>query len=267
MMNTELLGSIYDVDDVARRITAVFEGGPADSVVVGFSAAALWGMPLPPSVAEWMETGPVSLSRRAAAVASRRSSVDGHSIDIPDTHCTTHRSLCVTTAARTWVDCAALAAPDHLLAMGDWALDRDLVSPNELSTIIKWARGRRGVVLARQVLPWLSRGVESAQESRLRWHLIAHEFPEPEINPEIVLPGGRVVRLDLAYKGLRIALEFDGDWHVHRRTHDDERRNQLRAAGWKVITATKDDLGDPSDVLRQLRASINERTSVRRRRW
>jgi very-short-patch-repair endonuclease len=266
-MNTHRVGGLYDVDDVAERIVTISAFAPADSVVVGFSAAALWGMPLPPSVAELIHTGPASLSRRAAAAASRQSRVDGHSIDIPDAHLTELRSLCVTTAARTWVDCSALVSPDHLLAMGDWALNRDLVSPEELTKVVDWARGRRGVVLARQVLPWLRRGVESAQESRLRWHLIAHEFPEPAINPEVVLPRGRVVRLDLAYEGLRIALEFDGDWHIDTRAHDDERRRQLKSAGWIVIVANKYDLGDPSDVLRQLRLVVDERTTARRRRW
>ena len=253
--------------DAQERAQAALVGVPKDSVVVGLSAAAIWGMPLPPSVAQVLKGGPVSLSRRGAATPVRRPRVDGHSIDIPADHCVVHDSLVLTTPARTWVDCAALVPPDHLLAMGDWALDRGLLSLDGIKSIITWARGRRGVVRAREVLPWIRTGVESGQESRLRWNIVAAQLPEPDINPEVVLPGPRVVRLDLAYRGLRIALEFDGEWHFGTQEHDAQRRRELEALGWKVIVSTKDDLFDPSSFLNEVRSEIALRCSISRRRW
>jgi len=149
--------------DARERAQRALVGVPKDSVVVGLSAAAIWGMPLPPSAAQVLKGSPVSLSRRGAAAPTRRPKVDGHSIDIPACHCVRHDSLVLTTPARTWVDCAALVAPDHLLAMGDWALDQGLLTLEETASIITWARGRRGVVRAREVLPWIRTGVESGQ--------------------------------------------------------------------------------------------------------
>jgi len=96
---------------------------------------------------------------------------------------------------------------------------------------------------------------------------VADQLPEPDINPEIVLPGRRVVRLDLAYRGIRIALEFDGEWHFSTQEHDAQRRQQLEALGWKVIVATKDDLFDPTALLTEIRAEIAERLARGRRRW
>lgn len=253
--------------DAQEQAQAAVAGLPNDSVVVGLSAAAIWGMPLPPSVAQILNGGPVSVSRRGGAPATRRPRVDGHSIDIPAGHWVTLDSLALTTPSRTWVDCAALVPPDHLLAMGDWSLDRGLLTLEELNSIITWARQRRGVVRAREVVPWIRTGVESGQESRLRWHIVANQFPEPDVNPEIVLPGPRVVRLDLAYRGLRIAVEFDGEWHLGTQEHDVQRRHQLEAAGWKVIVATKDDLVDPSALLAELRSEIAHRFPIGKRRW
>ena len=242
-------------------------GAPRDSVVVGLSAAAIWGMPLPPSAAQVLARGPVSLSRRGAATPSRRMKVDGHSIDIPDGHCASLESLVLTTPARTWVDCAALLPCDHLLAMGDYALGQGLVTLDEMTSIVTWARARRGIVRARQILPWIRVGVESAQESRLRWHVVASDLPEPDINPEVVLRGPRVVRLDLAYVGLRIGLEYDGEWHIDTQEHDAKRRRQLEVVGWKVLVATKEDLLDPRAFVDELRSEIARRSLVGKRRW
>ena len=266
-MTREIGEHFVRVTDAKEWAQAAVVGVPKDSVVVGFSAAAIWGMPLPPSVAQVLKSVPVSLSRREAAAAIRRPRVDGHSIDLPADRCAMNESLVLTTPARTWVDCPALLPAEHLLAMGDWALARGLLTLDEIKAIVTWARGRRGVVRAREVLPWIRTGVESAQESRLRWHIVADHLPEPEINPEIVLPGRRLVRLDLAYRGLRIALEFDGEWHFHTQEHDAQRRRELMDAGWKLIVATKEDFLHPSGVLTMIRAGIAERSSIGKRRW
>lgn len=253
--------------DARNRAHNALVGAPQDSVVVGLSAAAIWGMPLPPSVAQVLVTGPVSLSRRGAATPSRRMKVDGHSIDIPDGHFASLDSLVITTPARTWVDCAALLPCDHLLAMGDYALGQGLVTLDEMNSIVTWARARRGIVRAREILPWIRAGAESAQESRLRWHVVASDLPEPDINPEIVLPGPRVVRVDLAYVGLRIGLEYDGEWHIATQEHDAERRRRLEAVGWKVLVATKEDLLDPRAFVDELRSEIARRSLVGKHRW
>ena len=241
--------------------------GRSDAVFVGLSAAALWGMPIPPVAAAAIEHGNVSVSRGAQDRAWRGRGIDGHAIEIPTDHVTEVESLTVTTPARTWLDCAALVGPDHLLAMGDWAVDEGHAAPEDLLAMIDWGRGRRGIVRARQVAPLVRQGVESPQESRLRWVVVANGLPEPAINPEIVLPDLQVRRIDLAYLGLRIGLEFDGDWHVETQQHDEVRRASLMACGWEIVVARKDDLSQPDRVLRELRDAMARRGAALRRRW
>lgn len=256
-----------DPGAVAASVTTTVMRCRTDCVVVGSSAAAVWGMPLPATVAESVRNGLVSVSRVDSGPASRQNAFDGHSLELPSDHWLQQGLVQITTPARTWLDCAALLPADHLLAMGDWALDQGLLAMSELTSLIAWARRRRGVVRARQVAPWLRRGVESPQESRLRWFLVDAGLPEPAINPEIVLPDQRVVRLDLAYLGLRVGLEFDGDWHVATREHDEGRRAALTAAGWKVLVARKDDLWQPGRLMGAARQALIERSGNGRKRW
>lgn len=256
-----------DPDDVAALVDKTLREGNADGVVVGLTAAAIWGMPLPPAAAEQIRCGLVSISRRDCGAPSRQRSVDGHSIHLPPEHLAMRGVLHMTTPARTWLDCAAFVKPDHLLAMGDWALDEAKLSIRELEALVQWASRRRGVVRAREVLPLLRTGVESAQESRLRWLVLSAGLPEPEINPEIVLPHGRVVRLDLAYVGLRLGMEFDGDWHAWTQKEDEMRRSDLKAAGWTILVARKDDLSRPEPLLRSIRRAIDRSLISRKLRW
>lgn len=267
-MTTEIGTAFIDREaalSACRRATTL--KGRSDAVVVGLSAAALWGMPLAPRDAERIAHGAVSLSRRSRDRAWRGRSIDGHAIDLPTAHLTETGLLVVTTPARTWLDCAALVSPDHLLAMGDWALSSGLMSIGDLEPIINWGRGRRGVIRAREVAPLLRPGVESPQESRLRWLVISNGLPEPTINPEIVLPDMSVRRLDLAYLGLRFGLEFDGDWHARTQDHDERRRAALADAGWEILVARKDDLTQPERFLREVRAALARRSQWGRRRW
>lgn len=96
---------------------------------------------------------------------------------------------------------------------------------------------------------------------------MSHGLPEPSINPEVVLPDTSVRRLDLAYLGLRIGIEFDGDWHAKTQQHDELRRSLLANLGWAIVIARKDDLSRPDRVLRELRAAIAQRSQSGRRRW
>lgn len=248
-----------DPEHAANSVADALEGVRGDVVVCGPSAAALWGMPLPPGVAARIRTDGVVVSSGPKAAVLRRKGVHGHSLDVPEGHSAVLNGVRVTSPARTWLDCAAFMAPDHLLAMGDWTLNHELMKLSEISGLVTWARRRRGVVRARQVLPWLRVGAESPQESRLRWMVVADQLPEPSINPEIVLPNQRLVRLDLAYVAFRIGLEFDGDWHVGTQRHDEERRRLLTACGWKVIVADKEDLHNPARVLREVHQALKDR--------
>jgi hypothetical protein len=235
-------------------------------VVVGITAAKLWGLPIPPS--EGLLGRAVALSEiEHEGRRARGRGVTGHRLLIPQGHVTTVQGVQVTSVARTWVDCAALMTEDHLLAMGDCALGRELLDDVHLQDVLRWAGGRRGIRRARRVAPLVRPGVESPQESRLRWLLLSHGLPEPEINPWIVIRGQRFARLDLAYTSARIGIEYDGDWHATTQGHDRGRRLMLARNGWRVVVAHKEDLDAPGRLLRQVRKLLHEHRTSKRRRW
>jgi very-short-patch-repair endonuclease len=71
--------------------------------------------------------------------------------------------------------------------------------------------------------------------------------------------GGRfVARVDVAWPGRRLALEYDGAWHGEARqfARDRQRLNRLTAAGWRVVSVTKDDLRRPELLLADLARAL-----------
>ena len=91
--------------------------------------------------------------------------------------------------------------------------------------------------------------------------IIERGFPLPEVNFSLRSPAGReVYRLDLAWPGLRIAVEYDGHAvHAGREEEDAAREEDLRRRGWIVVRARAADLADPTRLLAELRAAFAQR--------
>ncbi|WP_461023123.1 endonuclease domain-containing protein [Thalassiella azotivora] len=98
---------------------------------------------------------------------------------------------------------------------------------------------------------------ESVPESRLRvvLHLAGIDL-EPQ---HVVRDGGRAVaRVDLADVERRVAVEYDGVWHVLKEQLDRDRRrlNALRALGWSVVHVTAEMMGTPDEVVHTVRRAL-----------
>jgi len=77
------------------------------------------------------------------------------------------------------------------------------------------------------------------------------------LNHRTVLPGGRVVELDIAFPALAVALELDG-YAYHSSPEamraDLQRANAIMAAGWVLRRYTYADLlGDPDGFIASVR--------------
>lgn len=238
----------------------------ADRALCGLSAAYLWGLPVPPSQSAMFSELPIHVTSLKGARSTRRSGTAGHELQLPEGHISRMEGLQLTSPPRTWLDCAALLEPKFLVAMGDAILARRMASLDDLEAVVVWARRRRGVRLARRVLPVLDPRAESPAESWLRWHMHEAGLPTPEPNVAVVVRGERVFRLDLAYRLLRLGIEYDGDWHAETTSHDVNRRELLSAHGWHIIVVHKEDLDDPAAAIGRIREAINSRTS-RAGRW
>ncbi|MBB6378860.1 hypothetical protein BKA01_006120 [Pseudonocardia eucalypti] len=120
---------------------------------------------------------------------------------------------------------------------------------------------RRGTRRAAQLLDLATGRAESPPESWLLLEVVRLGFPPPAANLPVRSPAGEeVYRLDLAWEGPRIALEYNGHAvHAGREAEDERRAEDLRRRGWLVIFVTSEDLADSRRLERELRAAFARR--------
>lgn len=121
---------------------------------------------------------------------------------------------------------------------------------------------RRGVKQAQFLVDLATGKADSPPESFFRLIVVEAGFPIPEPQLEILtIDGDLLFILDMAWKRLRIGLEFDGyAAHETRGVYDEERDRRLAGRGWIIIRACVTDLKDPTPVLSELRRAFAERS-------
>lgn len=88
---------------------------------------------------------------------------------------------------------------------------------------------------------------ESPQETRARVRIVLAGFPPPVGQYTIVTDAGFVARVDLAWPDAKVAVEYDGLWHVGdagQMAYDRRRLGRLQRLGWEVQFLTARDLQD-----------------------
>lgn len=202
---------------------------------------------------------------------NRHRGVDGRQRKLADGDVARLGSVPVTTPLRTALDLGC-ALPRHRALGAMDALAREHhFDRRDLQRECSRFRGRRGVIQLRELATLVDPRSESPRESWLRLVLFDARLPMPEVQWWVVEEGVQVYRLDFAYPGHLVAVEYDGFDH-HMKTAeqirtDHERRQWLAARGWKVIVVTKADLRHDVDAvwLSQLRELLRPQT--RRFRW
>jgi len=237
-------------------VRAALLGCRQDVVLTGPSAARAWGLPLPQRLATASDQ--VFVAVTAGSARPRRADAQGRRLRLPSEHVTTVGGLPVTTAARTWLDCAAVLSLGHVVAMGDVVLRRDLASPEDLRRLCHWAYRRRGVAVARRALPLLDRASGSPGESWVRTILVTSGIRAPRCNADVIHRGGWLACVDLLWDRERVVVEYDGIVHLpeEQRRKDAARRNLLQDAGWKVIVFTARDLKHPEAMCALVRSAL-----------
>jgi hypothetical protein len=244
--------------------TAALLASRPSALVVDISAARLWGLPVPPWIGLDGEAFPVSVAQAPNGARPERRGVVGRRLRMPPEHVAEIDGIRVTSPARTWLDCAERIPTDHLVAMGDAALHRTLTTPTELKDVVVWARRRRGVVSARRALQLLDGASESPGESLTRFHLLECGVPRPVCNFNVIVDGEWCARVDLAWPGERVAVEYDGIVHLSEtaRRRDAARRNLLQDVGWTVIVFTAADLKYPWAMAALVRSALRRQGAV-----
>ncbi|WP_344249124.1 endonuclease domain-containing protein [Isoptericola hypogeus] len=171
--------------------------------------------------------------------------------------------LLVTSPAQTFVHVGAgLLLPDDVVVLGDAMMRRKgpLVTPAELAGIAERTHKVKGIVRVREQVERMCPGTDSSTETRTRLALTAANLPCPEVNGVVTAPDGTYVkRVDMLYRALKVAIEYDGDQHrtdPAQWRDDVRRRRMLEALGWTVIVVVADDLRDPTELVARVRVAI-----------
>lgn len=122
-------------------------------------------------------------------------------------------------------------------------------------------RHDHGIVRARQAFALSDSRAESIPESEVRVWLRLHDIDaEPQV--EVYRDGIFLGRLDLAIRKAKLAVEYDGAWHLEGEQPrlDAHRRALIKAEGWEFIVITKEELyADPRAMIRRVREALNTR--------
>lgn len=164
----------------------------------------------------------------------------------------------ITTPVRTAFDCARWLSLTEAVVVADALAHSGLVTPEAFVAYVRAHRRLRGVRQADVVAQMIEPLTESPMESRLRVLLTSAGFPRP-VAQYVVLDraGNFVARADFAYPDQRLIVEYDGSHHFSQRRADDRRRDAVRALGWTVLVASREDYYDnPQTFLTQVRRAF-----------
>lgn len=228
---------------VARAVGAWLWSGRY-ATIAGLSAAASHG-------SKWIDPRlPAELNRTEGCA------VDGISIyreQLLHGETTVIRGMPITTPARTGFDLGRRKDLTTAVMRLDALANATGLKPAAIESLAANHRGLRGLVQLRRVLELMDGGAESPQESRTRLALVHAGLPKPET--QIVVRnsyGIPFARIDMGYRELKVAIEFDGPQHwtdPARRTADIDRSAELGALGWRMVHVSGDLLRYRSGVM------------------
>jgi hypothetical protein len=225
----------------ARLLAACLAGG-ADAVASHRSAAALHELPGGDT-----EVSEITCRRWHRA---KEDDPDVHESEAlaPDL-CTTVDNIPVTCAELTLLMLGAVCSPLTVEMAFDVALRRELVTYESMRAVLKRVarRGRNGAGVLRAILDErVPDGAvpESPMETRLLRLLRDLGFPAPVSQYNVWVHGRFYGRLDAAYPGDRVGLEYQSYEHHAGKLavdHDNARRRRFRAVNWEIVEVTPAD--------------------------
>ena len=259
------LAELSDEGRYAVRVRAV--AGRSDGLVVSHtSAAVLYELPLMS-----FDTSRVELTRPGRG--GHRSTPDRvvHAGEIPTDQIVRIGGLTVTSPARTVVDVARTRAGALPVALADAALQRGLVSPDELVGTLARAAHQRGVPAAWRGLGRVDGRAESPGETLTRLLLLDQGLTGIELQIEVRdVRGVLVGRADLECPEHGVLIEFDGRVKYQGLLRPGQsvadavlaekaREERLSELGWLVLRVTWGDLARPSVLAQRVRTACAAR--------
>jgi hypothetical protein len=253
-----LFRDIYLLADVPTDLTARSCGASqlaaGQCVLSGYSAAELLGARCAPAETNAELTVPGGDFREHPGLTIHRDLLAADEI-------TDSGGVPVTTALRTAWDLArwlpTVVAMDALARVGQFA-PRAVLRIQGRYLRARWRRRVPGVI------DLADPRTESPMETRSRLVLVLRGLPRPELQYTVYDELGEfIARLDMAYPGLKLAIEYDGRGHLTawQQEADARRLNKLDECGWSVRRFTSTDvLCTPDAMAVQVREAIARRS-------
>jgi hypothetical protein len=224
-------------DSLELRAKAVATVLPAHHVVTDRTAAWLHGVDT--HVYAEHDVGPeVEACALRGHEPTGLAGVDGRTRDLRAEDVEVLHGVPVTTPLRTALDLGCcLRRREAFAALNALARAFKMTSADFKRALPRYRR-RRGVVQLRGLVGLVDPRIESPREAWVLLAIVDAGLPAPEPQVWVTDEGVPRYRLDLAYRRLKVCVEYDGD-EAHstpaQREHDEERRRWLRANGWTVI--------------------------------
>lgn len=225
------------------------------AVISHHSAALLWGGVVP-------ETAHVHVSVGSRTHRPRRPGIRGH-VSSRTTAPSLRDGLPVTSAIDTFLDLAPHLELVDLVVLGDSLVKARSATPDALRDGASGWHGA-GAVGARRAAALVRAKVDSPMETRLRLLLVFAGLPEPVVNLAIHDDlEGVVYRLDLAFEGVLVAVEYDGRQHAENDRQwgrDVTRREDLEGRGWRLIICRSPDIyATPMQTVQRVVDALRDR--------
>ncbi|BCI50815.1 hypothetical protein NIIDNTM18_00930 [Mycolicibacterium litorale] len=224
-------------------------------VLAGFSASALHG-------ARWIDgRRPATVidtnRRREPGVLVWADAVELDEICVID-------GMRVTTPLRTAIDLARHYPVDRSVPAIDALARAARLKVADLHDALPRYAGWKGIKQARVAVDLVDPGAESPRETWLRLLIIRAGFPRPETQVPVYDEYGALIgEVDVGWRDLKIAAEYEGDHHRTNRLvfrKDIRRIEALIDAGWIVIRVTA--LDTEGGIISRLRSAFASRSSL-----
>jgi len=236
---------------------------PVEAFFSSVTAALLVGVPLP-----WHEERSARLHVTVPRDIGRPQihGVVAHRDVVGEGEVVVWNGIRVSRPERLWMELGGVLGLRDLVAAGDWLIREKGGATNaeNLTVFLRRHPGRRGIGLLRRALPLLNGASESPKESALRLELELAGVRGLVPNLWETTTGGHRYRIDLAIPGLKIAIEYQGDYHADPEQYrrDIIRNNRLREDGWDVVELVLDDLRDLDELVARIMRIIRRRAEL-----
>ncbi|MET8524576.1 type IV toxin-antitoxin system AbiEi family antitoxin domain-containing protein [Micromonospora sp. NPDC005172] len=189
-----------------------------------------------------------------------------HQLVIPSEQLVRVDGLIATEPLRTLADVSLRVDRFSAVSVLDSALNRRLVTAEDLLALPRLIRGRRGAIAARAFLAEVDGRAQSPLETRARLRCVDGRVPPDALQLEVRDDDGYLLGIgDLGWRGYQLIAEADG-----RDPHglpdavfaDRHRQNRLVNAGWTLLRFTWQDTLRPDYIpwsVRQAMAAARHR--------